>query len=174
MNRLLALVLGFIVFSAIFAPRPGPSVDGATEPAAGPVRMVERSDVPVGGTRIGEAMVLRRDNSGQFHVNARVNGLDTRFLVDTGADVVALTVDDAAAIGLSPAESEFQPIMRTASGVGYGAPVLLDSVEVGDNEFRGVEGVVVRGLGVSLLGQSVLRRLGKVELQGDRMVLSAR
>lgn len=174
MNRLLTLILGFIVLGAIFAPRPGAPPASAPDPSARQVRMVERSDVPVGATRISDAMVLRRDSSGQFHLNARVNRLDTRFLVDTGADVVALTIDDAAAIGLNPAESEFQPIMRTASGVGYGAPVMLDSVEVGDNEFRNVEGVVVRGLGVSLLGQSVLRRLGKVELQGDRMVLTAR
>jgi aspartyl protease family protein len=174
MNRLLALVLGFIVFSAIFAPRPGPSGDAPEESAQTPVRTVEQTSVPVGGTRLSDAMVLRRDSSGQFHLSARVNGLDTRFLVDTGADVVALTVDDAAAIGINPAESEFQPIMRTASGVGYGAPVMLERVEIGESEFGNVEGVVVRGLGTSLLGQSVLRRLGKVELQGDRMVLSAR
>ena len=34
-----------------------------------------------------------------------------------------------------------------------------------------VPAVVVRGLGVNLLGQSVLGKLGKVELQGDEMVI---
>jgi aspartyl protease family protein len=173
MNRMLALILGFIVFGAIFAPRPGSQPDAAIETDPVKVRTVTRSDVPVGGSTISDAMVLRRDASGQFHIGARVNGTDTRFLVDTGADVVALTPDDAAAIGINPAESDFQPIMRTASGVGYGAPVMIERIELGETTFRNVEGVVVRDLGVSLLGQSVLRRLGKVELRGDRMVLSA-
>jgi aspartyl protease family protein len=173
MYRLLALIVGFVVFSAIFAPRPGSQPEVADEVAPARVRAVGSSSVPVGGSTISDAMVLRRDASGQFHISARVNGLDTRFLVDTGADVVALTPDDAAAIGINPAESDFQPIMRTASGVGYGAPVTIERIELGETTFRNVEGVVVRDLGVSLLGQSVLRRLARVELRGDRMVLSA-
>jgi len=65
-------------------------------------------------------------------------------------------------------------MMQTASGVGYGAPVTIDSLEVGGQEFRGVPAVVVEGLTVNLLGQSVLRQLGKVELSGDRMVIRPR
>jgi predicted aspartyl protease len=34
-----------------------------------------------------------------------------------------------------------------------------------------VSAVVIRGLPVNLLGQSVLRRLGSVQLSGDRMVI---
>ena len=39
------------------------------------------------------------------------------------------------------------------------------------HEVRNVDAVVVEGLPTNLLGQSVLRRLGKVELSGDRMVI---
>ncbi|NOU02416.1 MAG: retroviral-like aspartic protease family protein, partial [Novosphingobium sp.] len=70
-----------------------------------------------------------------------------------------------------PDRSEFQPVMQTASGVGYGARITIDSIEIGGSEFRNVEAVVVDGLGTNLLGQSVLRQFGKVELQGDRMVI---
>ena len=37
-----------------------------------------------------------------------------------------------------------------------------------------VGAVVVKDLDVSLLGQSVLTRMGKIELQGDRMVIEPR
>jgi aspartyl protease family protein len=114
---------------------------------------------------------LRRGTSGQFHLTARVNGDDTEFLVDTGADVVALTVDDARRLGISVDPANFQPLMRTASGTGRGALVELRSIEVAGHEFQNVTAVVMEGLEVNLLGQSVLRRFGSVELSGDRMVI---
>ena len=44
--------------------------------------------------------MLKRGSSGQFHLSGEVNGQAVRFLVDTGADVVALTEDSAEAIGI--------------------------------------------------------------------------
>lgn len=167
MNRLIAFAMFTVLVAAMLAPdlksaigaeRPVPAADAAQ---TRPQHRAYAADVTV----------LDRDASGQFHMTAAVNGQDTRFLVDTGADVVALTVDEAERLGLGVRREEFQPIMQTASGVGYGAPVTIDRITIGDDEFRDVEAVVVDGLGTNLLGQSVLRRLGKVELQGDRMIL---
>lgn len=125
------------------------------------------------GTRFtAEGLTLERDKSGQFHVDAAVNGTSTRFLVDTGADSIALTVADAQAAGIDVNPNGFQPIVRTASGTGYGTLVQLDRLELGTTELHNIGAVVVKDLDVSLLGQSVLTRLGKVELQGDRMVLT--
>ncbi len=156
-------VVGQILFSSTQAPGEAQEAqalmfgDGRSSPAAD-----------------GEETVIARDASGQFHVKVRVNGEETEFLVDTGADVVALTVDEAERLGLEVAPEDFRPIMQTASGVGKGARVALERLELGDEEFRDIDAVVVDGLHVNLLGQSALRRLGKVELQGDRMVIAHR
>ena len=120
-----------------------------------------------------EALLLRRDSSGQFHLEASVNGTPTEFLVDTGADIVALTEVEAANLGLNVVEGDFQPVMQTASGVGYGARIRLDEVEVAGERLRDVDAVVVKGLTVNLLGQSALRKLGSVQLQGDSMIIRA-
>jgi aspartyl protease family protein len=61
--------------------------------------------------------------------------------------------------------------MRTASGTGYGALVRIDRLEVAGRELHDVPAVVMQGLTTNLLGQSALKQLGKVELQGDRMVI---
>lgn len=122
--------------------------------------------------RVMEPKVLARDASGQFHVNVLVNGHDTRFLVDTGADLVALTPQTARDVGLAVADGDYQPVLRTASGTGMGAPVWLDSVEVVGRHLTRQRAVVAQGLGENLLGQSVLRSLGRVQLQGDTLVLS--
>ena len=50
-------------------------------------------------------------------------------------------------------------------------PVRLDRVEIAGEQFHDVDAVVMDGLDTNLLGQSVLRRLGRVELRGDRMVI---
>jgi aspartyl protease family protein len=121
-----------------------------------------------------DALMLRRDHSGQFHLEASVNGNAVSFLVDTGADMLALTEDEAAELNLDVSLDDFQPVMQTASGVGYGAPVTLDEVEVAGVTLHDVDAVVVKGLSVNLLGQSVLRKLGGVELKGDRMIIRSR
>ena len=115
--------------------------------------------------------VLERDGSGQFHVTAVVDGEDTQFLVDTGADMVALTVEEAERLGFPVDPEGFEPMTQTASGTGYGTVVRLGSIEVAGEEFHDVEAVVLDGLSVNLLGQSVLSRLGQVSLEGDRMVI---
>ena len=124
------------------------------------------------GAEEDRVLTLNRDGSGQFTLRATVNGSsEVEFLVDTGADMLALTVDEAEALGIMPSEEDFQPTMQTASGVGYGAPVTLDEVEIAGQRLHDVEAVVVKDLGTNLLGQSVLRELGSVELKGDKMVI---
>lgn len=118
-----------------------------------------------------EPKVLARDASGQFHVTVTVNGRDLRFLVDTGADLVALTPQSAQDLGLNVAPGDYRPVLRTASGTGMGAPVTLDSVEISGRRLSHQPAVVAQGLSENLLGQSVLRNIGRVELRGDTMVL---
>lgn len=118
-----------------------------------------------------EPKVLARDASGQFHVNVQVNGRDVRFLVDTGADLVALTPQTAQDLGLNVAPGDYRPVLRTASGTGMGAQVTLDSVEISGRRLTHQPAVVAQGLSENLLGQSVLRNIGRVELRGDTMVL---
>jgi aspartyl protease family protein len=119
-------------------------------------------------------LTIDRDDSGQFHVVARVDGQDATFLVDTGADVVALTVDEAERLGIHVQPGDFEQNMQTASGVGNGARVNIDRLELDGEEFSKVHAVVVEGLQENLLGQSVLRRLGNVQLSGDRMIIRSR
>ena len=76
-----------------------------------------------------DAMVLQRDGSGQFHIEAQVDGQDAQFLVDTGADIVALTVDEAERLGYPVEPADFVPMMQTASGTGNGTIVHLDRME---------------------------------------------
>ncbi len=122
----------------------------------------------------GDALEIVRDSSGQFRFNASVNGQEAGFLVDTGADMVALTVAEAQRLGFEVDPDSFQPVGQTASGVGYGMELTIDSIDVGGSEVRNVQAVVMEGLEENLLGQSVLGKLEGVELRGDRMLIHRR
>lgn len=168
-NRFVVIALGAIAATAAVAPRlAAPS----GSPAAADPAFVAKADegrIERGGS--GDALVLERDESGQFYLTATIDNEDVTFLVDTGADVVALTEATAERLGVLPAEDKFLPLMKTASGTGYGAPVMLDSLEIGGATFHQVDAVVMKGLGTDLMGQSVLRRVGALELSGDSMVI---
>ncbi|MDE2435746.1 MAG: TIGR02281 family clan AA aspartic protease [Sphingomonadales bacterium] len=173
MFRLLGISLFAIVAMSALAPVLTSRLNHADHAAvSAPDRIALVAPRKSGGDDDGDAaLTMQRDSTGQFHLTGTSHGEAISFLVDTGADVVALTEETADRLGIRPAANDFQPMMKTASGTGYAAPVVIDSLEVAGSEFHNVEAVVAQGLGTNLLGQSLLRRLGKVELQGDSMVI---
>jgi aspartyl protease family protein len=171
MNRVLFIALSSIAVMVAVAQVPRPAPPAAANKPKPKVDAAARYRAAQAAANRGYDTELQRDGSGQFRLTARVNGENTEFLVDTGADIVALTVDAALRLGIQVDPSSFVPLMRTASGTGRGTIVQLRSIEVAGHEFRNVDAVVMEGLSVNLLGQSVLRRFGSLELSGDRMVI---
>lgn len=120
----------------------------------------------------GTETALKRERDGHFYADVTVEGVPTRMLVDTGASVVALTGDDALAMGLYWDESEVAPVAQGASGAVYGVNTTISHMRLGDFEARDVRAVIVpEGLGISLLGQSFLATIDNVRIADDRMVL---
>jgi aspartyl protease family protein len=112
---------------------------------------------------------LERSPDGHFYADAQVNGAQIRFMVDTGASVVALTPADAQRAGIAlPTERAHA---MGAGGEVEVIPVTVDRIAIGPLEVRGVRGAVADRLTVSLLGQSFLSQIGTVEIRGDRMTL---
>jgi aspartyl protease family protein len=118
-------------------------------------------------------MTLQREGDGHFYASAMIDGAATRLMVDTGASVIALTGEDAAAAGLDWDDNDIQPIGRGASGTIYGVRARLSEVAIGNMVRRNVDAIIVpEGLDISLLGQSFLAQVGSVEINGDTMVLN--
>ena len=121
----------------------------------------------------GGEMVLDRAGDGHFYASVDVDSRDYRMLVDTGASVVALTGDDARDMGLDWDPNALSQVARGASGPVMGVPVTIADMAVGDFEARDVRAVIVPdGLAISLLGQSFLRHVPKVDIAGDTLTLS--
>jgi aspartyl protease family protein len=114
---------------------------------------------------------LQREGNGHFFVHGEVNGQLARFVIDTGASMVALTVEDAERLGVPFDKANFEVVATGASGPVRGQMVNLDRVVVEGREVTEVRGAVLEGLEISLLGQSFLSRIGSVQMSGDVMIL---
>ena len=138
--------------------------DGNRSPKGQPVRVTTPSEAP-------RDTELEREANGHFYVHAKVNGQLVRFVVDTGATIVALTQEDAERVGLDVDPAKFRIIGEGASGAVMGENVKLGSIEVDGKLANDVEGVVLADSSMSLLGQSYLSRLNEVRMSGEYMIL---
>jgi aspartyl protease family protein len=118
-------------------------------------------------------VIISKSDNGHFMINANVNGTNIYFLLDTGATDVAISLEDAEAIGLDTSKLVFNQITETANGTNYFASVQLPYIKIGSIEIRNVKaGVVKSGLGSnSLLGMSFLSRLSGFEVKDDSIIL---
>lgn len=121
----------------------------------------------------GGAISIPRGADGHYHVTLRIAGVPVRFMVDTGATDMVLTPADARRVGFDPAKLDYVGIATTANGEVATARVRLHDVRLGDVTDRSVAAEVNRApMDSSLLGMSYLQRFGRIEIAGDRMVLT--
>jgi len=172
MKRLVLIVFAAILGMGLLAALTGRASMVAENPAAVATVSAKSKGAMFAEDNEGrDRTVIARDQSGQFRIPARINNSDAEFLIDTGADVVALTVGSAQEAGIPVDPASFQPMMQTANGTGNGARYVVDNLEIAGRPFHDVEVIVMEGLSTNLLGQTMLKRLGRVELAGDRMVI---
>lgn len=120
----------------------------------------------------GGEIVLTRAADGHYYAPGNADGSALRFLVDTGATVVALTESDAELLGYYLNPGELTVVGRGVSGAVRGKSIMIDRLSVGDISADKVPAVIIPdGLPVSLLGQSFLSRIAHVTISDNRMTL---
>lgn len=121
-----------------------PSQLGAT--AAGP------------GGPAGREIVISAGPGGHFISSGSINGRPVRFMVDTGATLLAMGRDEADRLGLD-LRAPPSGMTQTANGPVAVHQISLSRVRVGDVELNNVAAVVVPGaMPYVLLGNSFLTR----------------
>jgi len=129
--------------------------------------------LPHAGVEVAPGAVsFRADASGHFVVEASVDGVDIRFLVDTGASDVVLSPADAQRLGFDLKRLSYTKRFETANGIVVGAPVRLGRVVIGPIAVADVR-ATVNGAPMqnSLLGMSFLGRLSGYQVSRETLVL---
>lgn len=120
----------------------------------------------------GGRIEVPRSIDGHYYLTLDVNGVETQFVVDTGATDLVLTQEDARRVGLDPGRLAYTGSAGTANGVVRTARVSLDDVAIGPVRDRNVVAVVNQGeMETSLLGMRYLNRFDRLEIADGRLVL---
>ncbi|MDO8899930.1 MAG: TIGR02281 family clan AA aspartic protease [Phenylobacterium sp.] len=121
---------------------------------------------------VGQSAAISKASDGHYWAEADVNGARVRFLVDTGATAVALTLEDAQRLGFDPAKLDYRQKVMTASGEARAAVVKLSAISVAGARVADVDALVIeKGLETSLLGMSYLGRLTRFEATRTSLIL---
>jgi aspartyl protease family protein len=117
-------------------------------------------------------VTLVSDRRGYFQTDVQIDGRRIEFLVDTGAQSVALRESDAARLGIHPSARDYNIRTQTANGVGRAARTRLNRVELKGITIYDVEAVVIPDdqLSTNLLGMTFLSRVKWTHEHG-RLVL---
>jgi aspartyl protease family protein len=109
---------------------------------------------------------------GHFYIDAEINNIPARFMIDTGASDIVISVKEAKRIGINTKKLSFNKPYQTANGTSWGASIKFDKLKVGSAVFSDVNASVNNAdMGTSLLGMSFLRRFKKYEFYQDRLIL---
>ena len=114
------------------------------------------------------------DDRGHFVAQARMNGVKSEVLVDTGATYVAINETTARKLGIHLKEADFKYKVRTANGITMAASAIIDEIEIDRVRVTDVQASVSRdsALGVTLLGMSFLKKLKKFEIGNNELLLT--
>jgi aspartyl protease family protein len=103
-------------------------------------------------------MKIYPDSLGMYYVKGKINGVATRFLVDTGATFVTLSGNHAKRLKIDYRKGKYSSA-QTASAIVPVWQIRLASVSIGGIELKNVEATVIAGEQPFdvLLGNSFLR-----------------
>ncbi len=121
----------------------------------------------------GEAAELRRAWDGHYRAEAEVNGVSMKLMIDTGASMVLIPFEQAAAIGINPDTLDYSMPVTTANGPSSVAPIRLSSIKIGPIAVFDIPAAIAQPglLKTGLLGMSFLDKLAETSFQGDRLIL---
>ncbi|MCD8296531.1 MAG: tetratricopeptide repeat protein [Prevotella sp.] len=143
-------------------------------------RLKEKNAVVIGNDTISKQVTTEvpfTKENGVCHVKCKINDLPLYFVFDTGASEISLSMVEATFMMkngyLDKKDVIGSQYFEDANGnVSEGTIINIRQVDFGGLKLENVRASVVRNQKAPLLlGQSVLGRLGKIEIDNDKLVL---
>ena len=137
-------------------------------------KLLESPPAQILMTQNGLEVTLTANRSGHFVGGGSINGVQTSFLVDTGATVLSVPESMVGSLNLGSYRIPVNQVsLETAAGTVKGYRVIVDRVLFEGIEQRHVAAVVVPKLEKPLLGMNFLRKIEMTQ-SGKKMTLRAR
>ena len=112
---------------------------------------------------------------GHFWVRAQVNGIERRFLIDTGATLTAISPGTAEAAAMETGALPRNVVLQTANGPTPARLGTIGELRFGNVVARDLDAVVAQGLGeTNVIGMNLLTRLASWRVEGRTLILVPR
>jgi clan AA aspartic protease (TIGR02281 family) len=125
----------------------------------------------------GQVRIKMKKENGVYTTPCKVNGLKLRFIFDTGASNVSLSLTEATFMlkngYLDETDLHGSSYSQIANGdIIENTSVTLKEIEIGGLKLYNIEAIIIHELTAPLLlGQSVIRELGKIQIDDDILVI---
>lgn len=124
-----------------------------------------------------QVKIQMQEDGGVYKVPCEVNGLRMKFIFDTGASDVCISLTEAAFMLENDYITEDDIIGNSQSKIADGSIVentriRLKEIKIGGLVLRNVEAVVIHNFGAPLLlGQSAIQKLGTIQIVGNELTI---
>jgi len=121
---------------------------------------------------VGKEVRVRMASDGHFWVNAAVNGVPRRMLIDSGATMTAISAETARSAQIETGTGLTPIVLRTANGMAPARTGTIQELQVGNIVARDLKIVSSPGLGdLDVLGMNFLSALESWRVEGRTLVL---
>jgi aspartyl protease family protein len=121
---------------------------------------------------VGREVRIRMSGDGHFWARAKLNGVERRMLIDSGATMTTISPKTAATAGVEASAGLAPILLRTANGVTKAETGTLEEMRLGPITARDLKIVVAPGLGdVDVIGMNFLSKLQSWRVEGRTLVL---
>jgi aspartyl protease family protein len=121
---------------------------------------------------VGGQLRVRMASDGHFWVNATINGVPRRMLVDSGATITAISESTARSAGVDTGTGLAPVVLRTANGIAPARTGSIDELRIGNIVARNLKIVSSPGLGsVDVIGMNFLSQLEGWRVENRTLVL---
>lgn len=123
------------------------------------------------------AEIMMIKEGGVYYIPVVVNGLQLKFVFDTGASSICISSAEAIVMvkqGLITQDDIIgeQQMMDATGGISVGTSINLREVEIGGIKMRNIDALVVdNGQAPLLLGQTALSKFGKVTIDYENGII---
>jgi clan AA aspartic protease (TIGR02281 family) len=124
-----------------------------------------------------QTKIIMKKINGVYTIPCKVNGLSLDFIFDTGASDVSISLTEAAFMlkngYLKDSDITGSSFAQIANGeITKNTTILIKEIMIADITIRNVTASVIHELKAPLLlGQSAISRLGRIELNGNELII---
>lgn len=121
---------------------------------------------------VGEELRIRMAPDGHFWANVRMNGVERRMLIDSGATVTTLSESTATAASVDRNPDLVPVVLRTANGLVRARTGTIDQLRVGNIKAQDLKVLISPSIGnLDVLGMNFLSRLRSWRVEGRTLVM---